>query len=743
MPCLRVARWGLPFLVSACLVLGVPARGDDSPAGSGSGPDPLAAFDARIRDDDRAHWSFQPVRRPEISEVRDRAWVQNPIDAFVLAKLEEQGWSPAPPAARPALLRRLHFDLTGLPPTPEEVEAFENDPSPTALPRRIDDLLARPSHGERWARHWLDVVRFAETNGYERDAVKPHAWRYRDYVIRAFNDDKPFDRFLIEQLAGDELPDRSAETMIATGFLRVGPWDDEPADPKQDRFDQLDDIVRTTSEVFMGLTLGCARCHDHKYEPFTQADYYRMVAVFDPLRRPQNGRTELDLPAGSPDELAREQQRDRLIAAARRVLDALREEARALHLASGNSRLPAEAIEALKLNPFQRNEEQKALAERHAKELEAEIAAGLPLPIRQAMDGQEQIIAELRRQTPDLPRGYFWSEPSASPPPTHVLLRGQAAAPGPVAAPGWPAVLTASQPVFPAPERTTLRRLTLARWLARPDHPLTARVIVNRVWQHHFGEGLVRTTSEFGTMGEEPTHPELLDWLASWFVEHGWSLKALHRLILSSSTYQMSTRAVTPHDDEDPEDRLLWRRPYRRLEAEAIRDAMLAVSGRLDPMMYGPSVYPEIPRAALESHSDPDRVWMPFDERAASRRTVYAMIKRSLVVPMLEVLDFCDTTQSASRRSVTSVATQALTLLNGEFVNRQARHFADRLRREAGPDPDAQIRRACLLALGRPPSPREHEVLRAYLTSGEGGQTPRLTRMCRAIFNLNEFVYPD
>jgi hypothetical protein len=720
------------------LALGPTARSDEP-----RGTDPLASYDAQIQDEDREHWSFRPIRKPSVPEVRQRAWVRNPIDAFILARLEGRGWKPAPPADRPALLRRISFDLTGLPPTPEEVASFVADASPVALERWIDALLARPSHGERWARHWLDLVRFAEGNGYERDAIKPHAWRYRDYVIRALNADKPFDRFLTAQLAGDELEDSTAETLIATGFLRVGPWDDEPADPKQDRFDQLDDIVRTTSEVFLGLTLGCARCHDHKYEPITQADYYRMVAVFDPLQRPQNGRTELDLPVGSRQQIARQEARDRLIATAQRVIAALRDEARELHLHGGTSRLPAEALEAVRREPTRRSAEEKALAERYARDLEAEIAASLPDRVRAAIEGQEQLMAELKAQTPDLPRGYFLREPTPTPPETHLLLRGQATSPGPVAAPGWPAVLTASQPTFPPAGRTTLRRLTLARWLTRPDHPLTARVIVNRVWQHHFGEGLVRTPSDFGTMGEEPSHPELLDWLASWFVEQGWSLKALHRLIVTSAAYQMSTRAEPSHEDEDPDDRLLWRRPYRRLEAEAIRDAMLAVSGRLDPAMYGPSIYPEIPRAALESHSDPNSVWQPFDEDAASRRTVYAMIRRSLVVPMLEVLDFCDTTQSAARRSVTSVATQALTLLNGEFANRQSRHFAERLRREAGPDPQAQIRRAYLLALGREPTASERDRLADYLASGEGDPDSRLARLCRAIYNLNEFVYPD
>jgi hypothetical protein len=732
-----------------------------TPAEAGDGSAELARYDAKIKAEDRQHWAFQPVRRPEVPRVRDAGRVRNPIDAFVLAKLEWRGWRPAPPAEPGALFRRVWFDLIGLPPTPEQVAAFQKDSSAEALDRVVEDLLSRPGYGERWARHWLDLARFAETNGYERDAVKPNAWRYRDYVIRALNADKPFDRFLTEQLAGDELPGADAETMIATGFNRLGPWDDEPADPGQDRFDQLDDIVGTTASVFMGLTLACARCHDHKFEPLTMHDYYRLVAVFDPLRRPRSGRTELDLPAGTREQRRALAERDRRIAELTAHISGLRGQSRADLLAAGRSRLPAEALAALALPPEQRGDAQRKLAEEHRRAFEKELAEALPAATRQAIGGLESAIAKLREATPDLPRGYFLDEPSADPPVTRLLNRGQAASPGPVVQPGLPAVLVTEQPEFPRPGgATTGRRLALARWLTHPDNPLTARVIVNRVWQFHFGEGLVRTPSDFGTMGETPTHPELLDWLADRFVREGWSLKGLHRLILASNTYRMSKRWNPEYGAEDPEGRRLWRVPYRRLEAEAIRDAMLSVSGRLDPTMYGPSVYPEIPRAALESHSDPDTVWKPFDERAASRRTIYAMVKRSLIVPMLEVLDFCDTARSSPKRTVTSVAPQALTLLNGEFVNRQARHLADRLLREVGDDPAKQVERAYLLALSRPPSDRERAALARFIDgeteslaeeSRRAGKTPdapsareqAMTRACRILFNLNEFVYTD
>jgi hypothetical protein len=675
------------------------------PRRSSRNPSDLAGYDALVSAEDRSHWAFQPVRVPAVPEVKDRSWSRNPIDRFVLARLEEAGWRPSPAAEPRALVRRLFLNLTGLPPTLEEQSSFVHAAArtPDAVERLVDDLLARPAYGERWARHWLDLVRYADSNGYERDALKPFAWRYRDYVIRAFNADKPFDRFVIEQLAGDELPDEevSAETLIATGYYRLGPWDDEPADPKQDRYDQLDDMVGTTSEVFLGLTLGCARCHNHKFEPLTQHDYYRMVAVFNPLQRPQKGRDERALPVGEPAALAALARRDEAIAAV-----------------------------------------EKALAE-VKKEKDSPARSG-----RFKSLGSE--IERLRRETPDLPLGYILREPSPKAPETHILLRGQAGSPGLRVAPGVPSVLASSQPSFPEPARdskTSGRRLALARWLTGSRNPLTARVIVNRVWQSHFGAALVRTPSDFGTMGEPPTHPELLDWLASWFVENGWSIKKLHRLILTSATYRMSTRVDPTYAAEDPDDLLLWRMPYRRLEAEAVRDAMLAVTGRLDRRMYGSGMYPFIPREALEGHSDPNRIWEPFDEAASSRRTVYTVIKRSLVVPMLDLLDFCDTSRSAAKRNVTSVPTQALTLLNGDFVNRSSRHLADRLEREAGTAAADQVERAFFLAFCRAPTERERAEMLAFLDRETPGTVrarhEALVQLCRALLNANEFVYPD
>jgi len=537
------------------------------------------------------------------------------------------------------------------------------------------------------------------------------------------------------------LPDRSAETLIATGFNRLGPWDDEPADPETDRFDQLDDVVSTTSQAFLGLTLGCARCHNHKFDPLTARDYYSMVAVFNGLQRPRNGRTELDLPVGTPAELEREAQRDRKIEPLKLQIADLRQNFRRAFLATGKSSLGADVIAAFQADPAKRTDDQKALVTKHTKAFDLEVASATPADIESQIKSLESEIRQLREATPDLPRSYFFNEPKP-PALTHLLIRGNARAAGPEVTPAVPAILVSNQPAFPQPGATSTRRLTLARWLADPDNPLTARVIVNRVWQAHFGEGLVRTPSDFGRIGEKPTHPELLDWLANWFVENDWSLKKLHRLIMTSNTYRMSKRSNPKYVSEDPENRLMWRVSYTRLQVEPIRDSMLAVSGKLNPAMYGPGMYPFVPRQALEGSSDPDKIWQPFNESEASRRTIYAFVKRSLIVPMLDVLDFCDTARSSAKRINTSVAPQALTLFNGDFVNRQARHLAARLAREAGPAPSAQIELAYRLAFARRPTPEETASMLRFLEE-EGGSTGALDQLCRVILNMNEFVYTD
>ena len=662
------------------------------------------------------HWAFRPVQAPAVPPVKDAAWVRTPIDAFLLAKLEAEGLQPAPPADKSTLLRRAYFDLIGLPPTPDEEKAFLEDSSPRAFEKVVDGLLARPEYGERWARHWLDVVRYADSNGYERDGAKPSAWRYRDYVIDAFNKDKPYDRFVTEQLAGDEIAGSNAETQTALTFQRLGTWDDEPADPAVDRCDQLDDVLGTTAAAFLGVTLRCARCHDHKFDPFTQKDYYGMLAVFDPLKRPQVGRTELDLPVGTPEEVRPFQQ----------AQERWQEELEDLD----------KRIDALKDAD---NDEDRRLHDQLTQDLAVHMAA----------------------KPKDGPRAYIFFEDGPKAPATHILHRGDPKKPGDEVGPLLPAVLVKGQPAPPTPtDKTTGRRLWLARWIASPDNPLTARVMVNRVWQYHFGKGIVGTPNDFGAMGDDPTHPELLDWLADRFVKDGWSLKKLHRLIVLSNAYQ--TSAALDGGDAKGDKRLAlfgrWR--GRRLEAEAVRDAVLAVSGQLNPEHGGPGVYPPLPRAVLEGQSRPGDGWTTSDARQASRRSIYVFCKRSLPVPELQLLDAPDTTSSCEKRPVSTTAPQALTFLNGAFLNEQAGFFADRLRKEAGADAAARVRRAFELALGRAPRHEELEktiafleaqrrqIQRDALTTGEPiaedeARSRALASFCLVLLNTNEFAWWD
>lgn len=597
------------------------------------------------------HWAFEPLQAPQVPVVEDADWVRNPIDAFVLANLEQHGLKPAPPADRLTLLRRAHFDLTGLPPTPEAVADFLADDSPTAFEKVVDRLLNSPHYGERWGRHWLDLVRFAETNSFERDSVKPHAWRYRDYVIRSLNEDKPYDQFLREQLAGDELDDPTVDSIVATGFYRLGIWDDEPADVLLARYDHLDDLIATVGQAFLGLTIHCARCHDHKIDPITQQDYYELLAFFHNVTPMAKEGPQIEVP---------------------------------IVLEDGSSA--------------------HALA-----------------------------VSEKGPQSPE----------------TFVLVRGNPRVPGAAVEPGFPEVLDAQPAVIPTPAddaRSSGRRKVLADWIASPENPLTARVMANRIWQHHFGRGIVASPNNFGSNGLPPTHPDLLDWLAHQFIQHGWRLKSMHRLIMLSSAYQMSSQGDPDALLRDPANDLFWRFDLRRLSAEEVRDAVLAVNGRLNPQMYGPGFFEEISAEVLAGQSRPGSGWgkSPPDQQA--RRAVYIHVKRSLLTPLLEAFDLADPDSTCDARFVTTQPAQALAMLNGKFVNDQAAHFADRLRREAGDQPDAQIRRAWQLALGREPDEASQRDALALFDALQQHGVPRekvLDYYCLLVFNLNEFLYLD
>jgi Protein of unknown function (DUF1553)/Protein of unknown function (DUF1549) len=723
--------------------------------------------------------TFQAVRRPELPEVSDPAWSHNPIDRFTFSRMEAEGIKPVGPADRRTLIRRLYLDLIGLPPTPEEVRAFLDDRSPDAVARVVDDLLARPQYGERWARHWLDVVRYAETNGYERDGDKPHAWRYRDYVIDALNRDKPYSRFLVEQMAGDEVEDSDASAQIATTFLRLGTWDDEPAEPMVDRCDQLDDVLGTAATAFLGITLRCARCHDHKYEPFSQVDYYRMLAVFQPLKRPQNDRQDLDRLVGKESELAAYragiaaanaefvqvwERIEGLIKPQIHELFPLMEKSKEGKNGKKLTALLLVAARVFRTESGKRTPDEWDLVRSFSDRVVADARSIAPAGVVAALKPLESRLAAVEARRPkEPPRAYIWYEDGPVAPATHVLKRGDPNRPGVAVEPGVPAILTARQPDPPRPlAKSTGRRLWLARWLTSPQNPLVSRVIVNRIWQFHFGEGLVPTSNDFGVMGEPPSHPELLDWLASEFMASGWRLKPLHRMIVLSQTYQRSSAFDPQAAKVDPKGTLLWRWRQRRLEAEVVRDSILAVSGQLNFRMGGPGFYPTLPRAVLEGQSRPGDGWGQSDGREQCRRSVYIFSKRCLAVPELDLLDVPDNTSSCERRMVSTTGPQALTFLNGAFVQEQSRQFASRLVAEAGNDAGHQVERAFALALGRPAGPDELRSSIDFLTKQErqiqadsagGNSTAVIERrvarqkaleaFCLVILNMNEFVYDN
>ena len=715
-----------------------------------------------------SHWAFMTPRRPAVPDVRRHDRVRTPVDAFVQSKLEQSDMASAPPAERRTLLRRAYLVLTGLPPTPEQTAAFLSDQAPDSYDRLIDDLLARPQFGERWARHWLDVVRYAESNGYERDGAKPHAWRYRDYVIEAFQKDKPFDRFLTEQLAGDEIENSDAESQIATTFLRLGTWDDEPADPMVDRYDQLDDVLGVSAATFLGVTIRCARCHDHKFEPFSQKDYYRLLAVFEPLKRPQDNQKDLDRLVGAEGEIAAyrtamekaDQAVNRLRGEVNKtrqaVLDRLFK--KAADPSEGLSFLNhAETVLAYRKDSKQRSDREKELVAAFEKNLDAAVfreatekeAAGIK-------NGTSEIESIEASRPAEPPRAYIWYEDSSIPPVTRLLERGDTTQPTDVVYPAAPTVLgrTSLDPDA-RPISSTGRRLALARWMTDARNPLVSRVIVNRIWQWYFGEGLVASENDFGVAGERPSHPELLDYLATELVQSGWSLKHLHRLIAKSATFQRSTEWNEAAAAKDAGNRLLWRWKPRRLEAEVIRDSMLAVSGGLNPKRGGASIFPPLPQAVLDGQSRPGLGWETSDAAESSRRSIYVFIKRSLAVPELEMLDAPDNSSSCEHRRVSITGPQALTFLNGDFTNEQARLLAQRLRREAGGDTQAQIRLAFQLALSRPPSDEQIEEASRFLAkqaaqvksdsaapaSELDAGLKSLEAFCLVLLNMNEFFY--
>jgi hypothetical protein len=799
-----------------------------------------AAWKAEVAaaDPKKTHWAFQPVVRPAVPKFAAGTWPRNGIDAFILARLEQAKLTPAPSADRPTLLRRLKFDLHGLPPSPQEMEAWLNDAAPDAYEKLVDRLLAAPHFGERWARHWLDVVRFAESHGFEMNQHRPNAWPYRDYVIAAFNADRPYDQFVREQLVGDAL---GADA--ATGFLVAGPWDQvkspDIALTLQQRSDELHDMVSTTGSAFLGLTVGCARCHNHKFDPISQVDYYGMTAVFAGV---QHGERAVKSGVDQPDHMAQVARLRKELAAldaeiaaaeplaqpggpARRrppvsalhnverftpvrarfvrfaiqatnsgsepCLDELevftadavpRNVALAAHgtkaTSSGNLagfaihklahvndgrygngrswiastagtgwvQLELSQVETIDRVVWGRDREGKyddRLAVRYRVEValeagkwqlvassddRAKVGSKLSETPQGKLYARRNKLADKLRATEQAPVAYAGKFTAAEP--IHRLHRGdplekrERVAPSGLSAFGPPLKLAAD-----APERE--RRLALAKWVTDPAHPLTARVIVNRLWHYHFGQGIVDTPSDFGLNGGRPTHPELLDWLAAELVEHGWSLKHIHRLIVTSATYRQASAATSQGLATDAGCRLLWRYPARRLEAEPLRDAILFVSGKLDLRRGGPGF------DLFEPNNNYVKVYTPKKTLGPEewRRMIYQQKPRMQLDDIFGAFDCPDGGQIAPRRNRSTTPLQALNLLNSPFLLQQAGFFAERLEKEAGKDVAAQARLGFRLAFSRDPTAQELEGAERLIR--EHGALI----FCRALFNANEFVY--
>ena len=726
----------------------------------------------KVTDEDRDHWAFRPLRpTPRGANV----------DAFIRAAQEAKGLAPSAPADARALVRRICFDLTGLPPTLEEVQHWTGriGESRDAIGVLVDELLASPHYGERWARHWLDVARYADSNGMEGDGDRRNAYHFRDFVIRALNEDMPFDQFVRWQLAGDELAPDQPQAIAATGFIAAGvnaalPDKLMEEEKLRNRANELDDIVSTTGQAMLGLTLACARCHDHKYDPLPTRDYYRMMRIF-------NSGDRQEVPLASPPEVKAHRDADAAWKTESDVAVKARDEWMKEARAPFVQQVRAAKIAKLNLSDDERrlltekpnDDAAKKLADRFKKELTAESGNYVVLlsPEQKArwdeLDGRVRAVA--KKKPAELPVAFAFADFASEPKESWFFERGDFMARREKMDLGFLTVLTngrtpddywKSARDEKRRDDSTQQRRALAEWMTDGEHGtgvLLARVMVNRVWQHHFGEGLVRTVSDFGTRGEPPTHPALLEWLTGEFIRSGWSVKHLHRLIVKSATYQQGSTFDKSKAAIDPGNRLLWRRRPLRIESEILRDSMLAVAGTLNPAMFGPSFKPPIPAEAMQARN----LKSPYpadakDTPETRRRTIYMFHKRVVQYPLMQAFDAPDAQQSCSRRMNTTVAPQALALLNDPFVRLRADELAKRLQSDAGSEPDAQIRRAFALCLSRDPGSAELDDARAFITAQIDVRAKRdarlpaeelkrlgLTDFCQSLFGLNEFIYID
>jgi len=748
------------------------------------------APEKKFTDQQRRYWAFQKVVKPAVPAVKDRDWDRNPIDAFIMAKLQQKNLRPNPPAGKITLLRRATEDLIGLPPTPEEVQAFLADTSPDAFAKVVDRLLSSPQYGERWGRHWLDLARYADTNGFKSDETRPNIWRYRDYVIQAFNEDKPYDRFIREQIAGDELYPNDLSARVAVGFNRH--FTDETNQPVIElrRQETLNDITDTVGAVFLGMTYGCARCHDHKFDPILHKDYYRLQAFFANIRE----QDDLVLLSGAELEAYRQQQ-----ALWEEKTRDIRNEMHAMVAPLGKARRDFYSIrfstgtrEALGTPPETRTPLQSLLAIKAAPQITYEDRALVNFKdeefgAAQLTPQQKKRFAELEAELrtyeplkPNPPMAQTIVDNGREAPKSYVLGAGNWDVQRDEVQPGFLSILDPGNPKIAPPEglNSTGRRSVLANWLADPENPLTPRVMVNRIWHYHFGRGIVGSTSDFGVMGDRPTNPQLLDYLASSFVENGWSIKKMHRLIMLSQLYQESSDSQAQAAAVDPDNNLLWHYERHRLEGEAIRDSMLFVSGLLNSKIGGPGVNPPLPAGAgggpayggggVAGGGRGGRGGAAkVDPSAANRRSVYVFVKRNMVYPMLDAFDEPNPQETCSRRFRSVIPSQALILMNDALVLDWARALAGRVLNDSGLSLDQQVDRAYRLALSRPPAAAEREAVRDFLDRQSSLLAERLARnekppmpeelpagmepsraaafvdFCHALVNSNEFLYAN
>ena len=762
------------FAIWGCLV-SLAAWADAAPTGSlgNAWEDPRNPV-VRIFGGQRLDlWSLRPVTLHGVPSVDSLAAApttqRSPLDAWLHSGLSSSPRSRVPEADPRTLIRRLSLDLTGLPPSVEDVESFERecveesrsagDSAPSAYERRVDRLLASPRYGEHQARQWLDVIRYSDSNGFDWDEFRPRAWRFRDYVIRAFNADKPFDRFILEQLAGDELlegPPRTVseqDALIATGYLRLGPHDNAAGlfnEQDRSRAELMADLTETTSSAFLGLTMSCCRCHDHKFDPLLQADHFRLRAFFEGVKFAD----DLPLDLATDQAVIREhnagidRQRDEVEVRRQTLLAPHRERLRAERLA----RLTDDERQWLKAPDDRHPEERRprvATLRKQVEPKESELKAALEGDAKTRHAELEKQITQINSARREFTTGLLMTDQETRPAETRILVLGDHKRLGQPVVPGFLSILDPNPALIPKPAnlKTLGRRLALARWIASPENPLTARVFVNRLWQQHFGQGLVDTPNDFGLAGSPPSHPELLDWLAAEFVRGGWSVKHLHRTVLLSAAYRQAVEPVVGPPDGGADSSAAavgFRRSPRRLSAEQLRDALLATAGSLQLVSGGSPVWPDLPAeilqanpAFLDDNATRTKGWYPSPRERQSVRSVFLVQKRTVRVPFMETFDLPENSTSCARRTGSIVAPQALSLLHSPLAVEASQDLAKRVRQEAGNAPEAQVRYVFRITLQREPKPDEREACLKLL------RRRSLPELCRALINLNEFAYVD